>query len=166
MKKVNMYFYIKAHLVKSSLAFKDIKQNPDLRIAVLKGTSYEMIAKVLFPQKTIWLLESYEEFAKKATPNDLLLWTESQAIAWNAKHPSFYIIFPATSIGVELLAYPVNENAGRFLTFLNLWLELKRSEGITDEQYKLWVQGKTNLATSDGGRWSILRNVLLKKQKE
>ncbi len=145
----------------SSMDF--LRKNEDIEIAVLKGSAYENTAKALFPKKKIILLNSYEDFAPITKGNTLLLWSETQAIAWLGAHPQFHIIYPNTSIGKDLLAYPINAEDSRFLTFINQWLELKKSEGFLTEQYNLWVLGETGLASPKGAHWSVLNNVLRSK---
>lgn len=152
-------FVIKGPKDKNYASHSYLKENPNIKIAILKGSSYALTAKAIFPQKEIISLNTHEEFLQMG-PEVVLLWAEPQAIPWINQHPNLHIIVPTVAIGTDSLGYPINEHSGRFLTFLNQWLELKKTEGFTSEQYKLWVLGKTNLAKAEGRRWSILNNVL------
>ncbi len=157
-------FVVKGPKNEDYVSHSYLKEKENIKIAVLKGSSYALTAKAIFPQKEIILLNTYEDFLQTG-PEVVLLWAEPQAIPWISKHPNLHIITPTPSVGTDSLGYPVNERSGRFLTFLNQWLELKKTEGFTAEQYKLWVLGKTNLAKPEGRRWSILNNVLGFRQK-
>jgi len=45
------------------------------------------------------------------------------------------------------------------LCYMNQWLLLKQNEKFTQEQYDLWILGKTENATPQKRRWSMIRDV-------
>ncbi|MBM3207591.1 MAG: cation:dicarboxylase symporter family transporter [Chlamydiae bacterium] len=136
----------------------EIQENPRIRIAVLKGSSYESVAHDLFPDHKIVYLESYDAFNPSAA--DGILWEEQQAIYWSLGKKDIRVIFPSPSVGVDSLSYAVNSSSPKFLTYLNQWLTLKSSENFSKKQYDLWIDEKTEIAAPYEPRWSIIRDVL------
>ncbi|HEY2811112.1 MAG TPA: cation:dicarboxylase symporter family transporter [Rhabdochlamydiaceae bacterium] len=136
-----------------------IRKNRALKIAVLKGSAFEVIAKERFPDNAIVLLDNYEDFHKCGSET-ALLWEEQEAIAWAVCYRGFRVILPDISLGLDTLAYAIPSGNPRFLNYLNRWLELKQAEGYTENQYDLWIKGKTEIAIHQEPRWSIIRNVL------
>jgi Na+/H+-dicarboxylate symporter/ABC-type amino acid transport substrate-binding protein len=130
-----------------------------VKIAILKGSSFEAAAKEFFPNKELVYLDNYDQFES----NDsyvALLWEEMEAIAWTLCHRNYRVVFPQPPLGFDVLSYAIRNDSPRFLHYLNQWLELKKSEGFSDKQYDLWIKGKTEIAAPVEPRWSIIRNVL------
>lgn len=136
----------------------NIRENSTYHIAVLKGSIYEQMAKYLFPDNPVLLLNTYNDFTN-APKKTILLWEEQEAIAWILCHPSYRLAIPAPLIGIDTLGYAMNPNAYRFQSYINQWLSLKKAEGFTQEQYNVWILGKTNPLQTEEKRWSIIRNV-------
>ncbi|MBS0621180.1 MAG: cation:dicarboxylase symporter family transporter [Verrucomicrobia bacterium] len=136
-----------------------IRANPKTRIAVLKGSAYEAIAKEYFPQKEILLLESYLDF-DTSDPCCALLWEEQEAIAWTLCNRGYRVVFPKPTLGIDSLGYAIRPGNSRFLNYLNDWLQLKKTQGFTQKQQELWIYGKTEIAAPYEPRWSIVRDVL------
>lgn len=137
-----------------------IKADTNLRIAALVNTAYERIAMEEFPENKIILLSSYDEMDQDDPPAEILIWEEQEAIAWTVIHPQFHVVIPKPSLGKETLGFPIHMGDPEFLCYLNSWLSLKENDGFKDEQYKLWIMGKTAVATPREPRWSFLDNVL------
>ncbi len=137
-----------------------IFKHPEWRIAVLKGGASECRARSWFPNNPIVILNDYDSFGTKPDLADVLLWAEAEAITWVARFPKYVIVQPKPSIGVDALAYAVKFDSVKLLTYLHEWLKLKELDGFRQEQYNLWVLGKTNIVEEDIPRWSILHNVL------
>jgi len=135
-----------------------VQQNTKIKIATLKGTTYEGVAKELFPYHTIVYLTDYDDFATSGA--DALLWEEQQAIAWSVGKRTMRVIFPQPSMGIDSLSYVIKGNNPRFMNYLNQWLLLKKSDNFTKRQYDLWILGKTEIAAPKEPRWSIVRDVL------
>jgi Na+/H+-dicarboxylate symporter/ABC-type amino acid transport substrate-binding protein len=136
-----------------------ILENKKIKIAILKGSSYEAVAKEIFPNMELVYLDSYDQF-ESSNPFVALLWEETEAIAWTLCHRNYRIVFTQPPLGFDTFGYAICNHNPRFLNYLNQWLELKRLEGFTDKQYDLWVKGKTEIVASVEPRWSIIRNVL------
>ncbi len=133
-----------------------IQRNKQLSIAVLKGSSYEKLAKEKFINQSIILLDNYNQFAS-GHMGDILLWEEPEAVAWALQHKQFSVVFPNPELGKDCFAYAIRPNNMRFLNYLNQWLQLKRTQGFTQKQYNLWVEGKTEIAAQPQPRWSLIR---------
>ncbi len=130
-----------------------------VKLAVLKGSTFETSAKELFPHIPLILINSYEEFPAK-DPYIALLWEEQEAIAWTLHHRGQRIVFPQPALGFDTIGYALRDDSPRFINYLNQWLELKKTQGFTEKQYDLWIKGKTEIAASNEPRWSVIRNVL------
>jgi Na+/H+-dicarboxylate symporter/ABC-type amino acid transport substrate-binding protein len=139
----------------SSLSY--IKSHSNLSIAVLKGTSYEGIARNLFPDHKIILLNDPNEFMTTPPIADALFWIDSAAIAWATRHHNYKVAFPSPNIGKDSLAYGVSMNSPKLLNYLNQWLELKKTQGYSQTQYDLWMLEKTEIVVIPPPRWSLLR---------
>ncbi len=137
----------------------DIVKNPQVKLVVRKGTSYEALARSIVPSDQIAVIESYEDYVQNY-PNDVLLRGQPQSIAWSLNYPNFTVVIPKVEISQDSLGYPVALGSDRMLCYLNQWLLLKKNEHFTQHQYDLWVLGKTENATPKKRRWSIIRDVL------
>lgn len=136
-----------------------IRKNHLLKIAVLKGSVFENIAKEHFPDNALILLENYADFTHFGN-DTALLWEEEEAVAWTICHRGYRVLLPDIPLGLDTLAYAIPPNNPRFLHYLNQWLALKTAQGYTKNQYNLWVKGKTEIAIHPEPRWSIIHNVL------
>ncbi|MGE5195764.1 MAG: cation:dicarboxylate symporter family transporter [Anaerolineae bacterium] len=145
---------------KEFLSLKTILLQKHLKIAVLKGSSFEAFARKNFPEHPIIALDNYESFAQEPPIADAVLWEEEEAISWVLRHTHFSIAKPTPSLGIDSMGYPIKGGSPRFLNYLNQWLSLKKNEGFADSQYNLWVLGKTQAPLSEEPHWSVIRNVL------
>ncbi len=145
--------------IKQYKSLTAIEKNKDIRIAVVKGTSYVSLAKELFPYKELVILDNYEQFATECS-DDVLLWEEQEAISWVLRHPQFYVFFTKPSLGVDVLGYAVADSSDHLLCYLNQWLLLSKNQGFTGKMYDLWILGKTEQAVKQPPRWSIIHDVL------
>jgi Na+/H+-dicarboxylate symporter/ABC-type amino acid transport substrate-binding protein len=150
---------VKEKMKKHFANIDNVIENKKMKIAVLKGSSYEAAVKEIFPNKEVIYLATYDQF-ESCDPNVALLWEEMEATAWTLCHRNFRILFYTPALGVDSLAYAIRSDSDRFLHYLNQWLKLKKSEGFTEKQYDLWIKGKTEIAAPVEPRWSIIRNVL------
>ncbi len=158
--EAKIVFVTKDKYRKKFASIANIRADRSLKIAALINTAYEGIAYEEFPHHEIILLESYAEFAKDKPVADILIWEEQEAIAWTVAHPKFHVVQPKPTLGKETLGYPIKFSAPEFLCYLNSWLALKDNDGFKEEQYKLWIMGKTAVAAPPERRWSFLDNVL------
>jgi len=151
-------FVMKKKYSKTLTSVDAILERPDVSVAVVRGTSYETLAKSLFPKDRIILLDNYDQFATRF-PKAVLIRGEPQAISWSLQYPQFAVVPPSPPIGQDCLSYAVRPGADRLLQFLGQWMRLKKNEEFTKNQYDLWVLGKTEMTIPEEPRWSIVRNV-------
>ena len=151
-------FITRAQDQKEFSSLNSIFSNPDLKIAVLKGSSYEDVAKEFLPNHTLILLDNYDMF--ESSEADAILWEEQQAIAWSIGKKNIRVMFPSPNLGNDSLAYAIRPNNPRFLNYLNQWLELKTTQQFSQKQNDLWIKGKTEIAAPYEPRWSIIRDIL------
>ena len=135
-----------------------IQSNTSYKIAVLKGTSYEKIARDLFPSHELLLLNHPDELLA-CSDTCALFWTEDEAATWTLRHRHFRVVFPTPHPGKDSLAYAVNRKSLEFANYLDQWLTLKQTQGYTDHQRNLWILGKTEIVTPPSPRWSLLRHL-------
>ncbi len=136
-----------------------VRKNRTLKIAALKGSAFEAIAKEQFPNNVFIPLDSFEDL-NELGQDVALLWEEQGAIAWTLCHRGYRVILPDISLGLDTLSYAIASDNPRFMQYLNQWLALKQAEGYTQNQYDLWIKGKTEIAVHQEPRWSIIRNIL------
>jgi len=104
------------------------------------------------------LLDNYDQFAGEKS-GDIMLWEDSEAMAWSLRHKQFRIIYPEPGIGKDVFAYAIRANNTRFLNYLNQWMQLKSIQGYRKKQYELWIQGKTEIAAPPAPRWSLIQQL-------
>lgn len=151
-------FVMRKKFSKQFTSVDAILNHPSVKVAVLRGSSYEGLARKLFPKERIVLVETYDDYAQYY-PHSVLLRGEPQAISWSLRYPNFTVVIPNPTIGQDSLAYPVALGADRFLCFLNQWLKLKKNSDFTQNQYDLWILGKTENVIPKEPRWSVIRDV-------
>lgn len=151
-------FVMRKKFSKQFTSIEAILNHPSVKVAVLRGSSYETLARNIFPENQIVVVESYDDYAQYY-PHSILIRGEPQAISWSLRYPNFTVVAPNPTIGKDSLAYPVKIGAERFVCFLNQWLKLKKNEDFTQNQYNLWVLGKTETIIPQEPRWSLIRDV-------
>jgi Na+/H+-dicarboxylate symporter/ABC-type amino acid transport substrate-binding protein len=153
-----LVFVYHRDLRKTYPTLQTIEEDHEVKIAVLEGSSFISVAKELFPAKQLVELKSYTEFINH--PDEILLWTEQEAISWVIRQPQYFVLFPKPSLGVDVFGYAIRAEEDRFLCFVNQWLSLKRNQGFRKAAYNLWILGKTEETADVPPRWSIIRDVL------
>ncbi len=154
-----LVFVTKKKMSKILTSVGALLKQKQVPIVVLKGSSYEDLARSLFPKNRIVTIDDHSLFATKY-PDGVLIWGEPQAISWILRYPQFSVVIPDPLIGRDTLAYALKTNEDRFLCFVNQWLMLKERGGLSKDQYDLWVLGKTENITPQKRRWSIIHDVL------
>ncbi len=154
-----MAFVVRTKMRKKFATIDAIQENSKIKIAILRGSAFEVVAKELFPNKELIYLDNYKDFYSN-DDHVALLWEEGEAVAWTLCHRDYRLVFPQPPLGFDTLGYAIRPGSPRFLNYLNQWLELKKAQGFTDKQFDLWVKGKTEIAAPVEQRWSIVHNVL------
>ncbi len=144
---------------KAFSTLSSIQENSNLKIAVMKGSSYEMLAREYFPENRMILLNTYGDIVNEDA-TVALLWEEEEAMAWSLTNRGYRLVLPSPALGVDQIAYAVREGNLHLVSYLNEWMAYKRGQGFVKKQYDLWIKGKTEIAAAKEPRWSIIRNVL------
>jgi proton glutamate symport protein len=133
-------------------------QDPHMKFVVRRGSAYEQLAKALIPNSKVVTIETYEDYTT-LYPNDILIRGEFQQISWSLTHPEYTVVLPEPPISTDIFGYATAQGADKLLCYLNLWLELKKNERFTEQQYNVWMLGQTDISTTKPRRWSVIRNV-------
>ena len=80
------------------------------------------------------------------------------ASAWSLLYPQFAVVTPESFTNRLPLALPLPRDEEALENFLNVWIDLKQSDGTIDQLHRRWVQGKQDDRTQP--RWSVIRDVL------
>jgi hypothetical protein len=137
----------------------DIRNHPNLKIGVFDDPVIRPIAQLNFAPASIVQMPDYSSLPENV---DAALWTRSHTDAWVTVHPGFTSLTPQGLIkGWPLeMAFLFNKDANDFVSFVNYWLQLQKTEGFFQEQYTYWVDRV--ILKNNQPRWSILQNVLEK----
>lgn len=159
---MNAAFIVLDYRKKGFRRVEDVRRIPDLKIALTPANTQaeRLRLRKYYPQAQLVELASIQDFFTKAGVADALLTTDKIGKAWALLYPKFGVAIPHPVMFRYDLAYPVAITKGdyEFLAYLNQWLRIQKTSGVTQEQYSYWVLGKTPLRQTR--RWSIIRNVL------
>ena len=138
-----------------------IKNIPDLKIAVIKGTFFAERAPKVFPNKkdfqVVPLDSAAEYFDGGYADVDALVISAESGSAWTLLRPEFTVANPLEG-EVRLPLYYLTAVDPEFQQFLQNWLTLKRADGTYDDLYQHWILGQDR--QDQKPRWCILRDVL------
>lgn len=151
-------FVMKKKYKKIYTSLASILKDSRVRLVVRKGTAYEQLARIIAPVGKIVVISNYHDYVSDF-PNDILLRGEFQQISWSLAHPEYTVVLPDPEISKDIFGYATAQGADKLLCYLNLWLDLKKNEQLTEQQYNIWMLGRTDISTSPERRWSIIRNV-------
>ena len=156
---VHMAFVVPDYRKKEFLKLDDVRRMNNLRIAVINHTALVGVARQMFPQAKIVLIDSWEDFFTESSA-DVLLTTSEEGYVMIRQHPLFNMaIFEPNDYFPMLYAYPVKKNSSdTFIMLLNYWLKMEKDYGGLDDKYNYWILGNSPGAVEP--RWSVVRNVL------
>lgn len=89
---------------------------------------------------------------------DALVTTGEIASAWSLLYPEFTAVVPNDAVIKLPVAIPLPADAHSLAGFLNVWIDLKESDGTVQELYHYWVLGEQDVHRPP--RWSVIRDVL------
>jgi len=109
--------------------------------------------------KTIRTDLDIERMLKTGSPElDAIGMPAERGSAWTLMYPQYSVVVPGPSPIKVPLAYPIGRRDGRFASFVNVWISLKRKDGTIDRAFNYWILGRD--AAPRRPRWSIVRDVL------
>ena len=114
-------------------------------VAVLLGTVFEEQAKQHFPLATIKSIEKPANGYQEVLANraQVTITSNIEAATLVQTHPQLAVVGSSSEMrNKRPFAYPVAQNDAVWVTFLNNWVALKRSEGFFEALEKKWLNAK------------------------
>jgi ABC-type amino acid transport substrate-binding protein len=134
--------------------FRKVVRDKGLKIGATGA--YKGVFKRHFPNATLVEGDLSTLVNGKA---DAWVWSHIPAFIWCLNYPQYTVIDYQGLMGKRYFAYATQEDAAKFLSFLNNWMGLQAQNGFTHEQYHYWILGEPPFQKSEP-RWSIIRNIL------
>ena len=157
---ITLALVAKDHQIKKYREIADIRKMKDLKVAVLKGSSYKKeINKDLFDIEFIEL-NQVKDFYENKVVADVLLTSAEQGAAYCMVYPSFETVVPQPKIRKDTLAYVIAKNDLEFSKYLNEWLSIKKAQGVISKLRAYWIFGKEIKYKKP--RWNLWDDVLSK----
>lgn len=140
------------------LNFEELRHSPDLKIAVVANSFYDEKAHEFFPNAAFVQIDSEEDFFNgKAEDATILVTSAETGAAWTLLYPKYSVVNPFKK-NIRVPMYYLGAHDIEFEEFMEVWLELKKKEGVFESLYNYWILGSDDEITPP--RWSIIRNVL------
>jgi len=137
----------------------DVRGRGAITIAVPDVPYYVAKLRELVPRATIRTDLDIERMLKTGSPElDAIGMPAERGSAWTLMYPQYSVVVPGPSPIKVPLAYPIGRRDGRFASFVNVWISLKRKDGTIDRAFNYWILGRD--AAPRRPRWSIVRDVL------
>ncbi|MGD9307136.1 MAG: ABC transporter substrate-binding protein, partial [Desulfobacterales bacterium] len=148
---------VEDHRRKMFKSWRLIDKELAVRLGVVGKGRAEDVRRNL-PNTDIVLMESYSEFFTDNPKGVGAIVISAEAgSAWTIIYPSYSVVVPEPHIKTHAaLAMPLGDSD--FTSFVDDWLELKKTSGFIDRLYDKWILGKG--AEQKKPRWSIGCNVL------
>lgn len=121
----------------------DLNQ-PGVTVAVLMGTVFDEQARAHFPKATIRSIEKpatgfQEVLAGRA---QVTITSNVEAATLVKTHPSLTMLTGAELRNKRPFAYPLPQGDATWVTFVNNWIALKKSEGFFQQLEQKWLGGQ------------------------
>lgn len=153
-----LVFVVKDYRKKEFLKLEDVQKMPNLRVAVLNGSTLGSVASHLLPSAKIVNVDSLEEFFEGDVA-DTYFTTREHGSFLTILYPFFTVAaFDPAGVYKFSYAYPISRGNEEFLQKLNHWLEVEERCGALGQKYDYWILGKN--AEMEKPRWCIISNVL------
>ncbi|HHH43061.1 MAG TPA: transporter substrate-binding domain-containing protein, partial [Gammaproteobacteria bacterium] len=125
---------------------KKIRDSEKLRIGVLSvldKTLYRPIVQEYFGNAEIVPLESPRDYLTGKVKVDAMLYTAESGSAWTLIYPEFSVVVPQGLEYRVALSLVLPNRQAEFSTFINLWLDVEKTHGLTRKLEEYWIYGKT-----------------------
>jgi ABC-type amino acid transport substrate-binding protein len=152
-------FIVPDHLRDRFADWEAIRARTELTLAAPNVPYYLDKVRALVPRARIVTFAEIEPLL--ADPNltaDAIVAAAERGSAWTLLYPKFTVVVPEPGLVKIPLAYPLAQDDEPWRDFVDLWLELKRSDGTLDALYRYWILGQD--AERKSQRWSVIRDVL------
>jgi Na+/H+-dicarboxylate symporter len=110
------------------------------------------------PKAQLIILNSANEFFEsRGKTLDAFIYTAEGGSAWTLLYPEYTVVVPPPRVSIPL-SYPVARGDQELVDYVNVLIDLKKSDGTLKKLYDYWVLGQ--FAKNRQPRWSVIRNVL------
>jgi ABC-type amino acid transport substrate-binding protein len=136
-----------------------VREIEDLRIAVPRARYYQAMARELFPDAEVVLIDSEKEFfEQEGEAIDAMIHVAEAASAWTLLYPQYSVVVPQPGIVKVPIGFALAPGDVELATFLNTWFDLNRKNGTLEALRRYWILGQEEGVREP--RWSVIRNVL------
>jgi Na+/H+-dicarboxylate symporter/ABC-type amino acid transport substrate-binding protein len=153
-------FIVRDHRRNEFMTGESIKKLKGMRLAVPNNLPHlrDSIQPFLTDPR-IELVDSPQDFfTAEGDSYDALLFSAEAGSALTLLNPEFAVVVPQPTIHRVPVAFPVAPGDDRMRTFLNTWIDLKRTDNTLSNLSDYWILGKSNQPTAL--RWCVIRDVL------
>jgi len=140
-------------------SISQLQRDTDNSFAVLNSPSLEETLRLALPGLKFSSVDSPRDFLRGAAKGiDALIMPAEAASAWTLIYPNFTAIVPTPTSRQIPIVFALPDADDSFRLYVNSWLGLAKSLGISDRAYKHWILGID--VTEREPRWSVIRDVL------
>ena len=125
---------------------KRIRAQGPLRIGVLRAlhkSLYGPLIESYFDEVEIVLVDSPRDYLKGTVDVDAMLYTAESGSAWTLVFPYYSMVVPQGMSEMVALSLVLPHQQTDFRNFINLFLEVMITKGMTDKLEQYWVYGRT-----------------------
>jgi len=151
-------FVLPDHMRDKFTTLESVQSLPGLRIAIPGDRYYSGVIGKYFPNATLEHVDSPRPFFKGELGDAVLIYSVEAGSAWTLLYPEFGVAIPAGLSIKAPTALAVPPDDQKYISYLNIWLELSEKSGFMNQLYDYWILGKEHQAHES--RWSIMKNVL------
>ena len=147
------------HMQSKLDTYDELLDADGVRFGVVNDPDVQQIVNRNLPNVDVVEIRRFADFFEAETPiADVLAISAEAGSAWTLLYPEYQVVIPFDSRVRWALGYPVAPGDPEFLRFLDLWVDLMRSEGVITRLHDHWILGRS--AVPHSKRWSVIRNVL------
>jgi ABC-type amino acid transport substrate-binding protein len=145
---------VEDHLRNQYSDLEALKKHEEITIALVASHYFgNRITRVL-PNARFVILNSAEEFFVGDQPvADVLVLSAEEGTAYTYRYPRYTVVKTPKLVKVPA-SYAKPKGDVEMMEYISKWVELKQSEGTTDELYQYWMLGGVTAKNSHAGRLS------------
>jgi Na+/H+-dicarboxylate symporter/ABC-type amino acid transport substrate-binding protein len=150
-------FVMNDHLRDGFTSWDAIRALGRVRVAIPDILEYRLAVRSRAPDLELITIGAIEDLFRPGDDVVAYVLPAERGSVLTLLHPSYSVVVPQPDRIRLPVAFPLATDDGRWATFINSWIELRRRDGTLDELYGYWILG--HRATPAKPRWSIVRNV-------
>ncbi|GMQ89400.1 MAG: cation:dicarboxylase symporter family transporter [Gammaproteobacteria bacterium] len=156
---VTLGLLVEDHRRQEFESIDQLRRNTGNSFAVLNSPSLERSLRLALPELKFSSVDSPRDFLRGEMESiDALIMSAEAASAWTLIYPDFAAVVPTPSSQRIPIVFALPDADDSFRLYVNGWLGLAKSLGISDRAYKHWILG-IDVAEREA-RWSVIRDVL------